>query len=719
MKTNTAAREVTSNVGETAVFKMSQTARGMAKGFKILIDGLYADKIQSITREIWSNALDAHSMAGCTDRPFDVSFPSAFDPSFRVRDYGVSLTHDQVMHLYTTMFESTKEDSNEQVGKLGLGSKSPFAYTDSFSVTVVLDGEKRFYAAMIGEDYIPMINFMGREDTEEENGVEVSFPVDKSDVHSFAQAARRISHGFAVKPNVTNIGASGFASWPELKTVMSGNGWVMMDGAIEGYRKQAYARMGCVLYPINANALGDITQIEREILGHTFLIDFAIGDLEITASREELSYGRNEPTTAAIKAKLATVAAELRDEVAKRYATCKSLWEASILFNETAKNYSIPDFLRKFYQTFANWNGADIGRKVFPVTGQRGGEVCLIEKKGLSRVTNPFRPVFNSLTIEAKARTAFVFEDWTEEKLKRSSARFDKFRDETRSLEQVIWIRFTSKTAMKEMVSDLMERFDGAQFVNLADYEPPVSERSYQPRRPVEPRLMSGGEFDTRISLDEEAQEDGGLYVPLERMKAVTPAGSWSPGAVYNLLVNVGAIERNTPVYGAPKSLMDLFEGDQWTNLYDFAAAWLAENGENASVMQARERATSLVRNDTLLRFINANVELGKVSADSPSQEVAALLGTVAQETVKDRSSYVFQLATALGKQLDAVEVEDALFGLYTEVRETALAAYPMLTLLYERVIYNDNLVDIVTDYVIMCDKVSQTNQAEHFELAA
>ena len=132
MLTKQIARE-TSTHGILASTQFSIKANG--KAFKVLIDGLYSDKIRAVVREIWSNAFDAHAMAGNTDKPFDCHLPTIFAPHFAVRDYGVGMSHDQIMRLYTTVFESSKEDTNDQVGKLGLGSKSPFAYTDTFTVT--------------------------------------------------------------------------------------------------------------------------------------------------------------------------------------------------------------------------------------------------------------------------------------------------------------------------------------------------------------------------------------------------------------------------------------------------------------------------------------------------------------------------------------------------------------------------------------------------------
>lgn len=289
MKTNVMKREVEVNTTSSTEFKISNSGKAKAKAFKVLISGLYANKIQSVTREIWSNALDSHVMAGTAHIPFDISFPNMFEPNFRVRDYGIGLTHDEVIGLYTTLFESTKEDTDSQTGKFGLGSKSPFAYTDSFSVVSVKYGKKNYYSAILDEDGIPTIHHLHEEIVDEPNGVEVSFPVRKEDLNSFQHAVKRVSLGFDVKPNVTN--QSDF-EWPS-------------DSA-EYLRNGIYVRMGCVIYPVETDIISEKLDTDEKV---TFLekcsrtitvLEVPMGSVEISASRESLSYGRNEPTVQTI-----------------------------------------------------------------------------------------------------------------------------------------------------------------------------------------------------------------------------------------------------------------------------------------------------------------------------------------------------------------------------------------------------------------------------------
>jgi HSP90 family molecular chaperone len=98
-------------------FTIAQTS----KMFKILSDSLYSDKVMAVIRELSTNAYDAHVAAG-NKNPFKVILPTQADPTFTVRDYGTGLSQKDMEELYTTYGASNKNDSNDFVGCLGLGS---------------------------------------------------------------------------------------------------------------------------------------------------------------------------------------------------------------------------------------------------------------------------------------------------------------------------------------------------------------------------------------------------------------------------------------------------------------------------------------------------------------------------------------------------------------------------------------------------------------------
>ncbi len=145
------------------------------------------------------NAVDAHTEAN-TEQPIEIKLPNELDKQFYVKDYGTGLSHEQVMKLYTTYFESTKQGSNDFIGGLGVGSKSPFAYTDSFTVESRQNGKIRLYAAYLDEQNMPAISKTSEENTNEKNGLTIGFPVNPSDFKEFAKEAENLFKSFKQTP---------------------------------------------------------------------------------------------------------------------------------------------------------------------------------------------------------------------------------------------------------------------------------------------------------------------------------------------------------------------------------------------------------------------------------------------------------------------------------------------------------------------------------------
>jgi hypothetical protein len=328
---------ILSNVGEIGEFRI----RNSAKAFNILSSGLYANKIRAIIRELSCNAVDSHTAANRTDTPFDVHLPNSMEPYFSIRDYGTGLSHEQVTNIYTTYFESTKTDSNDYIGALGLGSKSPFSYTDNFTVTAIKDGVKGIYTAFINEAGVPSIAKMMDEATDEPTGVEVKFSVnDRYDFNKFADEARTVYTYFSLRPVVT--GSSNFQFRDveyDTKDIVPGvHSYISSRGSV--------AIMGNIAYPIDVpkadTSLGDLVKL----LNCGLEMHFAIGELDFQASREGLSYIPS--TVNAIKNKLVAVNTALSVVIAKEADAIPNLWDRAVflykkynhnLWNTAVKKY--------------------------------------------------------------------------------------------------------------------------------------------------------------------------------------------------------------------------------------------------------------------------------------------------------------------------------------------------------------------------------------------
>ena len=115
----------------------------------ILRDDIYSDKILAVIREYSTNSFDANVMSGNGAVPIKVTLPSRFFPEFKVRDCGTGLSPLDIKEIYTSYGESSKRNTNDAVGYLGIGCKSGFAYGDNFIVTSWHGGIKTVYNAAL------------------------------------------------------------------------------------------------------------------------------------------------------------------------------------------------------------------------------------------------------------------------------------------------------------------------------------------------------------------------------------------------------------------------------------------------------------------------------------------------------------------------------------------------------------------------------------------
>jgi hypothetical protein len=312
-------------------FKIKATG----KAFRILSDGLYSDKVRAIIRELSCNAYDSHVAAGKSDVPFDIQLPNKLDPVFRIRDYGTGLKNRDIKTIYTTYFESTKTSSNDYVGCLGLGSKSPFSYTQSFTITSYYNGFKRIYSAFLNEDDTPSIVLLGRCKTDELNGLEISFSVNFNDFSTFYSKASYVLSYFPVTPNISGYDI-------EIKNMlndgymMQGKGWGLRHG-----NGTSMAIMGNVCYPLyDFVNVCELSDSQNKLLRIPVDIYFNIGELEVSASRESLSFKKS--LNHVIVSRLDSILEDIRSKINDEVSSCSNLWSARIMIYELVKGgYSV------------------------------------------------------------------------------------------------------------------------------------------------------------------------------------------------------------------------------------------------------------------------------------------------------------------------------------------------------------------------------------------
>lgn len=290
---NTKDRSIASSgVVESGTFGIS--LNDSAHIMTILRDTLYSDKVLAVLREYSANAWDSHRAAGKPTLPIKVTLPTAMVPTLSIRDFGAGLSQEDVFQVYTQYGASTKRTDDNSVGMLGIGSKSGFAYSDSFTVTSFYAGVKKTYVAVLDASEKGIISLLHEEPCDE-TGVEIQIAVRPKDISEFERKAKILFKYFNPRPSINTV-------LPELPpTQASLVHGVIYDTKDENSYYQTHdwvAVMGCVSYRVNLEQLQGIGKDgeEGEDGAAEFLssisgaLYFDIGEVQVSASREELKY---------------------------------------------------------------------------------------------------------------------------------------------------------------------------------------------------------------------------------------------------------------------------------------------------------------------------------------------------------------------------------------------------------------------------------------------
>lgn len=147
----------------------------LAKIMGVLTD-LYSNPEMAVLREYSTNAYDAHIAAGCP-LPIEISLPTSLSPYLKIRDYGDGLDADGIRDIYSRYGVSTKSETNDAVGTLGLGCKSALTYTDQFTLSGIKDGRAIQVAISRDADGAGSMTIVSEYATDEPSGVEIVIPV--------------------------------------------------------------------------------------------------------------------------------------------------------------------------------------------------------------------------------------------------------------------------------------------------------------------------------------------------------------------------------------------------------------------------------------------------------------------------------------------------------------------------------------------------------------
>lgn len=541
--------------------------------FDILSSGLYSDKPRAIVRELSCNAWDGHVAAGNQDTPFTIYLPNRMEPYFKIRDFGTGLDHDFVMKNYTKYMLSTKQGTNDQIGCFGLGSKSPFAYTNNWQVVSYQDGEKRTYNMIIKGNGLPGCIHVATQDTDEPNGLEVSFAVKNGDRYDFEEAAQKVLRVFSTKPEVKGITRFQIQDFPE--GLISGDIWTVFKGSTPYGMPEQVAIMGNVEYPLVEQRQFSISA--KAVLKLPIMIKFPIGSFEVTPSRESVSW--TEYSINSVNQILEDIYESLTKEVNTKISGASTLWEArketyKFLYSSSLKTLKVTP----------SWKGQPVTPQIKVPSG------CVVyqltSKEVIRDGTYKMACTTNKTATIAPVDTEFFLADF-----KSATYRVSGYvRDFDDKGKHVYLIQPQNKKGYKELLKTIGI---SAKTVRIASSIPKKkrtykgngggggtrSKHSGSKSKVFVHNGYRASNSDANWDSKEVEMDDGGVYVQIHRYKVVThpshsvdiPMESSSLGTT---LEQLKALNLNVDVIGVKTAKVEKFQKHpKWITLTEFIRA--------------------------------------------------------------------------------------------------------------------------------------------------
>ena len=327
----------TSSISSPNLTTQKITIKSNAKAFRLILGQIYPDIIKAIVRELFTNAWDSQKVAGTLSTPIEIHAPNKYEPYFSIRDYGVGMTEEIISNIFSKIFESTKDSSNEEAGMFGMGSKSPLGYTDAYSLISYIDGTMLYYDIHLSSDGTPVISLKVKEKTEEPNGVHIQIGVKYEDIAHFIEM---IEHFILGSNTPVKLNGEKFADI--YKVTASGTDWQLVDHkSINGL----HIRMGCVLYKIRKEFYNNMSSL----IDVPLILDFPIGTFDVTGSREDILY--NEDAKLSLNNSINHVNFEIVSILLKDIKNKKTYKEAYSYY------HNLKSHIRKLLPIGLTWRG--------------------------------------------------------------------------------------------------------------------------------------------------------------------------------------------------------------------------------------------------------------------------------------------------------------------------------------------------------------------------
>lgn len=339
--------------------------------FDILRNKMYSNPILAICREISCNARDAHREVGTPEIPIHIHLPTSLEPFYKIKDFGPGISPDRMSNIFIKYTASTKRNDNLQTGGFGLGAKTPFSYSDTFTIITNYNGVQYNYACFIDETKVGKLALFSSSPTEEPNGTEIVIPVKPIDFRAFNDWTEHATRHWDVKPV---FDGPAFVNYSEMEKILEGDKWAII--ASRDYNRTAKMIIDGIEYPLEVETLKKYADAKLIDAAHGhFIMYFDIGELTLSASREQIYL--DKMTQDKIRQRLDLIFQDIKERVTTKIDAFSNLWEANVFYRkELTKAFTNLDFLGKL-----SWKGAPLDNRYVEVSCS----VYVFRKGGYSR----------------------------------------------------------------------------------------------------------------------------------------------------------------------------------------------------------------------------------------------------------------------------------------------------------------------------------------------
>lgn len=353
MKLSTDTNKYTTTITKAADFGIEEEDLSHIMG--ILRSQIYSDKLLAVIREYSTNARDANIEAGVKSA-IDVILPTFASPELSFRDYGYGLTDEEVCNLYVKYGASTKRNSNDYTGCLGIGCKAAFAYGDQFTIESYTENRITTWLAAIDESKKGTISLISEKPNEyrgTDTGVKVTVHIRKQDIDDCVKKAKKFFKYW--KQNEVRCNE-------ELKYIdahTETDNWAIQHASsdeIAYYRHRrgkAVILMGGIAYPLDKDQCLGLEEASYLLNNDDVILKAPLGSLEIAANREALEYTDKTKITLNVMAN--KMRADLIQIVNQHIASQPTRLAASIASNMFER--VLGDTISKQLSKDATWKG--------------------------------------------------------------------------------------------------------------------------------------------------------------------------------------------------------------------------------------------------------------------------------------------------------------------------------------------------------------------------